>query len=284
MEKSSQNYPLTTWRLIISNPQRGANNMSIDSAILAAVERGEVPPTLRLYGWNPPCLSLGYSQSFFDIDLPALNQRGWDLVRRPTGGRAILHTDELTYAVIGPKSDPRLEGGLMESYRRISEALYQSLRLLGLPVQVHAGKNPLAHHQPVCFENPSDFEITAAGKKIIGSAQARKKVGLLQHGALPLCGDLTRITEVLTYPTEELRELARETLLQKAVTVESALGKKISWEQAVQAFLLGFKSTLNLNWVECGLTPLEEEQTHQLLKDQFDNPEWTRQKKIKPEG
>ncbi|MCJ7715817.1 MAG: lipoate--protein ligase family protein, partial [Anaerolineales bacterium] len=193
------NYPLTTWRLILSNPLPGKINMAIDAAILAAVEQNEVPPTLRLYRWDPPCLSLGYSQNYNAVNADEIIKRGWDIVRRPTGGRAILHTDELTYAVIGPKSDPRLEGGLMDSYRQLSRALSKALTELGLPVEIHSGKNPLAHHQPVCFENPSDFEITVEGKKIIGSAQARKKMGILQHGSLPLGGDLTRITAVLQY-------------------------------------------------------------------------------------
>ncbi len=270
-----ETFPLTTWRLILSNPMPGARNMAIDSAILAAVERGEAPPTLRLYSWDPPCISLGYSQAYSEVDLPQLSANGWDLVRRPTGGRAILHTDELTYAVIGPKSDPRLAGKLMDSYQHISRALFDALSQMGLPVEVHAGKNPEAHHQPVCFENPSDFEITANGKKIIGSAQARKKTGLLQHGSLPLIGDLTRINKALRYQTNAERQQAGEILLQKAATVYDVLGVEISWDRAGEILTNCFSRVLNLNLVEGVL--FSDELDHALLleSDQYGHPAWT---------
>jgi lipoate-protein ligase A len=272
----TKTFPRTKWRLICSDPMSGAQNMALDSAILAAIERGDAPPTLRLYRWNPPCLSLGYSQSFSDVDEDQLTTNGWDVVRRPTGGRAILHADELTYAVIGPKSDPRLEGRLMDSYQNISGALFDALIHLGLPVKVHAGKNPQAHHQPVCFENPSDFEITANGKKIIGSAQARKKTSLLQHGSLPLFGDLTRITQVLNYPTSLERNQAGEVLLEKAATVYDVLGKEVSWDQAARILADSFSRILNLDLVEGELSPGEKEQKNKLEYTQFGDANWTK--------
>jgi len=280
MEKNHRDYPLGKWRLLISDALPGSANMALDTAILVAVENGQAPPTLRLYSWAPPCLSLGYSQSYMDIDQDQLLNLGWDVVRRPTGGRAILHTDELTYAVIGPRSDPRLEGGLMDSYQRLSQALAAALSLLGLPVEIHQGKNPLAHHQPVCFENPSDFEITVAGKKIIGSAQARRKNALLQHGSLPLGGDLTRITRVLAYSSPQDQELAARTLLNKAVTARDVLGKEITWTQAAEAFRKGFSEVLNIKLEEGRISGAEQTQTEELLRIQFANQEWTRQTDI----
>ena len=271
----TETFPLTTWRLILSDPMPGTRNMAIDSAILAAVEQGEAPPTLRLYSWDPPCLSLGYSQAYSDVDLHQLSANGWDLVRRPTGGRAILHTDELTYAVIGPKSDPRLAGNLMDSYQHISRALFEALSQMGLPVEVHAGKNPEAHHQPVCFENPSDFEITANGRKIIGSAQARKKTGLLQHGSLPLIGDLTRITKALRYQTNAERQKAGEVLLQKAATVYDVLGVEISWDRAAETLANSFSKVLNLNLVEGELSSDELDHALLLESGQYGHPAWT---------
>jgi lipoate-protein ligase A len=206
-----------------------------------------------------------------------MEKYSWDIVRRPTGGRAILHTDELTYAVIGRKSDPRLTGGLMESYRRLSEALYRSLQLLGLPVKIHQGKNPLANSQPVCFENPSDFEITVNGKKIIGSAQARKKNALLQHGSLPLWGDLTRITKALMYNSPAERQEAANSLLQKATTAETVLETELSWDTAAEGFMEGFSSTLNLRLKEDSLNPYEEILVNEFLITKFDNDQWTKQ-------
>lgn len=274
--------PKTDWRLILSSPQSGKMNMALDAAILEAVGRGSVLPTLRLYAWDPPCLSLGYSQPYSDVDLARVHACGWDVVRRPTGGRAILHTDELTYSVIGPKSDPRLEGGLMDSYRRISRALFTALDKLGLPVEVHSGKNPQAHHQPVCFENPSDFEITVRGKKIIGSAQARKKDGILQHGSLPLTGDLTRITRALAYPSEEERSLAGQTLLEKAATVSGVLGREVSWKSAAVIFQDAFQEELHLELINAPLTAWEIERAADLAQNQFGAPAWTEGAHVDP--
>lgn len=255
--------------------------MAVDSAILAGVEGGTSLPTLRLYRWDPPCLSLGYSQAYSDVDQDQLTANNWDVVRRPTGGRAILHTDELTYAVIGSKNDPRLAGSLMDSYRRISQALFTALIQLGLPAEVHTGKDPDAQNQPVCFENPSDFEITVEGKKIIGSAQARKKTSLLQHGSLPLTGDLTRITKALHYPTTAERDQASEGLLEKAATVYDVLGQEISWDRAAKLFADSFATTLNLNLIERGLTTGEKKLALQLESDQYGHPGWTRRTPLK---
>ena len=251
--------------------------MAIDAAILAAVELEDVPPTLRLYRWDPPCLSLGYSQPYSDINEKQLLSKGWDVVRRPTGGRAILHIDDLTYSVIGPRTDPRLEGGLLQSYQRLSEALSESIQILGLLVEVHTGNNAQVLNQPVCFENPSEFEITVDGKKIIGNAQSRKKGGILQHGTLPLTRDLARITEVLHYRTPEERGQAANQLLQKAATVETLLGKEVSWDEAAQAFQTGFQKVLNINLIDSGLTVKEKEQAALMAKTQFGNINWTRQ-------
>src|SRR5690606_17978475 len=102
-------YELATWRLLETGWQGGATNMASDEAIMEAVAAGEQPPTLRFYGWQPACLSLGYSQPWQVVDWESCAARGWDVVRRPTGGRAILHVDELTYSVVGPEHEPRLQ-------------------------------------------------------------------------------------------------------------------------------------------------------------------------------
>ena len=125
-------YPFATWRLLRSTPADGATNMAVDEAILRMVAAGQVPPTLRFYAWEPACLSLGRAQPLADADLEALQAAGFDLVRRPTGGRGILHADELTYSVIAPQVEPRVAGGIMESYRRLSAGLMRGLEWLGV--------------------------------------------------------------------------------------------------------------------------------------------------------
>lgn len=271
--------PYAQWRLIVNpGPVSGPLNMAIDEAIFELNDAGSAAmPTLRLYAWNPPCLSLGISQPVSDIDLAALTTRGWDLVRRPTGGRAILHADELTYSVIGSTHEPRLAGSVLESYRRLAQALLYTLQTLGLQADIKesgpTSKQPLS--SAVCFEVPSDYEITTGGKKILGSAQARRKNNLLQHGSLPLTGNLTRITESMKFEDEALRHIAAQRLLQHAVTVEMVLGKPVPWEQAAQAMVLGFEKALNIGLVPGDLTAQERELAEQLYLEKYSARQWT---------
>ncbi|HLA42925.1 MAG TPA: hypothetical protein VJZ27_05790, partial [Aggregatilineales bacterium] len=123
---------VTSMRLIFSSPQDGVTNMAIDQAIMEAVSEHQMPPTLRFYAWEPACLSLGYAQRSRDADLKRIHNQGWQIVRRPTGGRAILHVDELTYSISLPQGHALVSGDIMTSYRRLSDALLLGLRKLGM--------------------------------------------------------------------------------------------------------------------------------------------------------
>ena len=267
---------MTPWRLLITPPARGAWNMALDESILEHIGRGESAPTLRLYAWTPACLSLGHAQPYADVDLPRLKQHGWEVVRRATGGRAILHTDELTYSVIASSDEPRVEGSVLESYNRLAQALLLAVKSLEIPVEMKEGKANVGGTQnPVCFEVPSTYEITVNGKKLIGSAQARKKEGVLQHGSLPLTGDLTRICQVLVFENESVRETASQRLLERATTVESALGRRVSWETASQAFIHAFEAQLGLSFERGELSESESRRADELVREKYDQPSWT---------
>lgn len=266
---------MTTWRLISTPPARGAWNMAVDEAILEHVECGKVLPTLRLYAWDPPCLSLGRAQPFTDVDTQRLQTHGWDVVRRMTGGRAILHTDELTYSVTGTIHEPNLAGSLLESYNRLAGALLAAVQELGLLVEMKEGKADNGIANPVCFEVPSTYEITVNGKKLIGSAQARRKEGVLQHGSLPLTGDLTRICRALVFPDEAAREAAMERLLARATTVESVLGREVAWETAAQAFVRAFEAQLGLKLEAGKLSESELGRAKELVSEKYAHPAWT---------
>ncbi len=264
------------WRLILSAPAEGAANMAVDEAILLAVAAGQASPTLRFFAWEPPCLSLGYAQPQADVDLGRLRALGWGLVRRPTGGRAILHTDELTYSVIAPLAEPRVAGGVVESYRQLAEGLLRGLELLGLCAQ--ADKTYALPDRDakgaVCFEMPSNYEITVADKKLLGSAQSRKQGVVLQHGALPLYGDIARICEVLRFETEEQRQLARARVAGRATTVEAVGGRPVTWLEAAQALAQGFREKLNLTLDEAALTAAEESAAGQLSAEKYASADW----------
>jgi lipoate-protein ligase A len=179
----------TEWRLLMSPPATGRRNMAVDEAILAAVTAGHAPPTLRLYAWDPPCLSLGHAQSAEVVDAEALADAGWDVVRRPTGGRALLHTDEVTYSIAGLETTSGLAGGVLPSYRQLSRGLLAGLTRLGLHRSpALAVRGEVDRLNPVCFES-ARTRSPSAGKTDQGAQCAGGSV--LQHGSMPLCGDLT---------------------------------------------------------------------------------------------
>lgn len=268
----------STWRLILSPAHTGVENMAYDHALLESVAEGRSRPILRLYSWQPFCLSLGYAQPFADTDLEALTEHGWDLVRRPTGGRAILHGDELTYAVIGPLTNQHLRGGVLESYQHLSQGLVQALKNLGLSPAVapdSARLDEVQRSNPVCFEMPSAYEITAGGKKLIGSAQTRRLGAVLQHGTIPLTGDITRVCQVLSFASPSDRRAAAVALSQRATTISQILGREVSWQEAAEAVKNGFSKALGLSLEPDELTTAEKAGSVELASRLYHRTEWT---------
>lgn len=257
------------WRLIIDSPMMGAYNMAIDEAIMLAVSDGKALPTLRLYDWSPLCLSLGYGQRLRDADLDRIDTAGWQIVRRPTGGKAILHGNELTYSVSIPKDHELAQGDVVESYRRISEALLTALRYLGLSPASEMQAKGNTGLGPVCFEVPSHYEITSGGKKLIGSAQVRRKDGILQHGTLPLTGDIALICDALAYPDEATREEAKNLVRDRATTLEAVLGEYVSWEKAAESLVKGFEDTFGIHFTEDSLSDEEKSLAEQLVLERY---------------
>ena len=179
--------------------------------------------------------------------------------------------------MIGSAEEPILAGGVLESYNRIAQALLRAVHDLGLPVEIkeHAGVGQAsAETNPVCFEVPSTYEITVNEKKLIGSAQARKKEGVLQHGSLPLYGDLTRICDALIFKDEAARQTAKQRLLERATTVESVLGKVTAWETAAQAFVHAFEAQLGIKFEEAGPSPSESKRADELVAEKYDHTSW----------
>ena len=158
--------PVTRWRLLRHGPATGAENMAIDEAITMAIAEGLVPPTLRFYAWTPPCVSMGRNQKVAEVDAARCAARGYGIVRRPTGGRAILHTDELTYSVIAAPDHPLMAGLVLDSYLRLSVGLVAGLTRLGIAAEPAPGTNrPGPDVSAACFEVPSAYEIVAGTRK-----------------------------------------------------------------------------------------------------------------------
>ena len=254
----------------------GRRNMAIDEAILEAVAAVMAPPTLRFYAWDPACLSLGHAQPIDVVDEGGLVVERWDIVRRPTGGRALLHTDELTYSIAAPDSLQGLTGGVLPSYRTLSRGLLGGLERLGLhpdaPALTVVGQSDQLN--PVCFEVPSAYEITVGGKKLVGSAQLRRRGATLQHGSLPLTGDITRVVRGLRYPDEDSRRQAAARLGRHATTLEVQLGRPISFDAAAGALAEGFAEALGWSISTGLLTPGEQSISRQLEATLYRRPDF----------
>lgn len=263
--------------------------MAVDHAIAEACAAGKSPPTLRFYRWHPPAISLGRHQTATDIDLIRADELGYDIVRRTTGGRAILHVDELTYSIAASRDEPRVSGGVMDAYLRLSNGLQRGLMELGVQADkagadVRTGKDVSA----ACFEVPSAYEITVRGRKLIGSAQSRRRNFVLQHGSLPLTGDITRLIQVLNVRSAERQRLIDQ-LNNRACTLEWALTQRgvpardlpnrLQFEQIAKRLSTGFAGALTLSFPS-GLTapaPSNHElaRAAQLIREQYGNLSWT---------
>lgn len=263
------------WRLINDLPATGAWNMAVDEAIMISAGAGDALPTLRFYDWSPACLSLGYGQRVAIVDYDRLEAAKLGIVRRPTGGGAILHIEEVTYSVVLPADHELAKGSIVESYRRISAALTAGLSLLGVKIQADSPDGVI--EQPAaCFETPSHYEPTVQGKKLIGSAQARKYNAVLQHGSIPLKGDIARIYDVLAYDTGNERERAKENLRLRACTLTDALDGRIkTYQQVAEALAQGFESVLGITFEGAGLSKKEAACAGELSCEKYGQESWT---------
>lgn len=176
-------------------------NMALDEALLHSVAEGQSEPVLRFYRWSPATVTLGYAQSAVsDIDIDICQEAGFDIVRRTTGGRAVLHDQEVTYSVIAPFNKGPFGNSVLDCYRVISEVLLAVLKTLGLPAQLVPGQAKGGQRnsaKAVCFSAPSQYELVVEGCKVAGSAQKRHGTFFLQHGSIPLELDLTLLGRIL---------------------------------------------------------------------------------------
>jgi lipoyl(octanoyl) transferase len=226
--------------LIIDPPAPGEENMRRDVALLDACARGEIPGAVRLYGFRPACLSLGRMQPMSDVDVEACGRDGVDIVRRPSGGRAVLHDQEVTYSVVCRSSDPVFGGRVLESCARIHAAIATGLGILGvrttpraLPADIRRDAREGAAVAD-CFAKPAAHELLdELGRKLVGSAQARRSGALLQHGS------------VLLEPPRAAAYLHGDAIsTQGGVGVRELLGREVTREELVDALAEGFSRAL----------------------------------------
>jgi lipoate-protein ligase A len=266
------------WRFLDTGRGDAAYNMALDEAILLTHDAGRTSPTLRVYGWEVPTLSLGYAQSTaHEVDLAACQQCGVAVVRRPTGGRAVLHDQEVTYSVILPTLLAHTGNTLTEHYRLIGLALEAALQQLGLPVHLERARRtaqtPRDTSSPACFAALARYELSVAGKKIVGSAQKRLQHALLQHGSIPLQMDRHRLFRCLRVPQDR-----RDALVQEAYSNMTAVNEiataPVSQRALCEALRRGFAASFGIACIDTPLLPEECRLAEALYATKYATPEW----------
>ncbi|MED0664771.1 biotin/lipoate A/B protein ligase family protein [Bacillus badius] len=270
-----------TWKFVDSGRQTAEFNMAMDEALLEWHSEGKIPPVIRFYGWEPAALSIGYFQKAAkEIDLDAVKRHGLGFVRRPTGGRGVLHEHELTYSVIVTEEHPNMPAGVTEAYRVISEGILKGFHHLGLEAyfavprteeEKDSLKNP---RSSVCFDAPSWYELVVEGRKVAGSAQTRQKGVILQHGSILLDLDEDKLFSLFTYSNDRVKERMQRAFKSKAVAVNDISPRKVTYEKAGKAFKKGFQEGLGITLEPYEFTSEEIAYIERLAKEKYASDEW----------
>ncbi|MBX3074897.1 lipoate--protein ligase family protein [Candidatus Obscuribacterales bacterium] len=274
-----------SWRLIPYSVHDAADNMAIDEAILDAHLSGQSPPTLRLYGWKPPAVSIGYGQKLSAPVEERIRSHGFDIVRRATGGRAVLHSHELTYSFIGSATsggsdeDAFLSESVVKAYKQICEGLIQAFQELGLELSLGASSAEYRNAHD-CFLATTSADLHYQGKKMIGSAQLRRKTAVLQHGSILLdqpqdlmrtllrdsaskfadggeVSDATKFSVDAERTDSSLSE-SEENMNQRHANLYEIVREKVTIERLQESMKAGFETAFQHPLVEGGLTDHEK--------------------------
>lgn len=249
---------MTNLRLIMDGHNPGALNMGIDEAVLEGVIAGMSEPTLRLYGWNPATLTIGYFQGLSEeADLAACAGYGISCIRRVTGGGAVLHEHEVTYSLIAPVGFAGIPEAILDSYAFICQGILLGLQPLGIEAQ---------------FVPLND--IVAGGKKISGNAQTRRHGVILQHGTILLAVDVDKMFSVLKVADEKIKDKLIATVKERVTGLSNLLGREVGFVQTQMALREGFAEALGVNLVTGFLTAAERVRAEQLAADKYRSNGW----------
>lgn len=270
------------WRLIDTGANNAFYNMAVDEVLMKSCQSRNSPPIIRFYRWSPPGLSLGYNQKLLkEVDREACNLNGIDIVRRLTGGRAILHDDELTYSIIVRNDEGFLPESILESYKIISTGIIKGLQELGLDVDLKAlekGKKTPKGFSAACFDAPSWYEVVAGGKKLVGSAQTRQRGIVLQHGSIPFSIDAGLLFSILNITNDKSREKLKRRFLQKATAIKQETDKMINLEELKNSLKKGWEKVFNITLKDSQLFIEEQNRIAELIKSKYDTEEWNNMK------
>jgi lipoate-protein ligase A len=273
------------WRLIRSGACTPDYNMAVDEAIMLSVGAGTSPPTLRLYGWNPATLSIGYFQKAeIEVDLARVRESNYGFVRRPTGGRSVLHDRELTYAIIVPENYAELPKSVTQSYRVLSEGMLLGFQALGLHASMVSqdgekdSKQSASLSSAACFDSPSWYELVVNGLKVAGSAQWRHRGAVLQHGSILLDLNIEQLFSLLRFRTDEQRMRMQKLFAKRATAINplrNSLGlHSVHAEDVEQAFTRGWSTALGVTFEHSELTRSEHNEAVRLAQEKYNSALW----------
>lgn len=264
------------YRFLNTGVQDAALNMAIDEAILLHHIRGEVPPTLRVFRWRQPSISLGRFQSVErEIESETCRQQGVELVRRPTGGRAVYHRDEFTYSIVIGKRDG-VPAGVVAAYAYLAQGLLAALQDLGIQAEL-SDERVSRHPSAACFASSTQADLTSGGFKLVGSAQVWKDESLLQQGSLPLDNRAAEFFAMLRYPDEDARAQALALYREKTTPLHT-FAPAASWDAVAQAFRHGFSAALHNEFVPGELSESEWRLARQLVEEKYHTVIWRKER------
>lgn len=278
------------WRIVFTGAGDAFFNMALDEAILQSCQRGYVVPTLRLYLWRPPAISIGYSQpAQSTVDLNKCRENDIDVVRRITGGRAVLHENEMTYSVCASVREyPQLGEDINDTYQKISFALLESLKGLNIqaewvkPHREEIGSTGNYYFSKPCFMSISRYEITVEGKKLIGSSQRRFQDSFIQHGSIPLGPGKFNLADLLSIESfgseNKGRPIVKRKLEENSTSLGRILKREVECEEVVSALKKGFGEFFGAEMVENKLSRKEIETARALTKKKYSTENWNLRK------
>lgn len=268
------------WVYLKSGKQDAFYNMAMDELLMNKHRKGEIPPVIRLYEWETPTLSLGYFQKAKkEIDIDKVNEYKYQLVRRLTGGRGVLHDKELTYSIIVDENHPNMPHSITESYRVISSGLLEGFKNLGLeayfsvPDTDEKKKSLTNVRSSVCFDTPSWYELVVEGKKIAGSAQTRQDGIIMQHGSILLDIDVDHLFDMFNYTNQRFKEKMKSEFKEKAVAINDISASHFTVDDLYPAFKDGFEAGLNVETEELQLSEADYDEIESLI-EKYKSEEW----------
>ncbi len=245
---------MNAWRYLDTGTLPGALNMAIDQAILGLHANGYSPPTMRLYQWSPPAVSLGYCQKGYNLDPAACRRLGIEVVRRPSGGQAVLHMGDLTYAVIAGTADG-IPSAVTAAYRLICDGLLKGFRLLGIDARLGRGVIKPPPHE-ICFLRGTLGSIVYQERKFVGSAQTWHASSMLQHGSIIIVPQIETLMSLWPGNADSPAEL-RAKLEGRIISLQEILGRVPEMAEVKAAIREGMAQALGIRFDPGELTPGE---------------------------